>query len=92
MLEVASKPSKGALTVVVSTPAAGTVTASIWAREGGKKVVLARGSGKATRAGKLQLALRLTAAGKQSKGTKHAHLTVSAGSAKAAEAVKVKFK
>jgi hypothetical protein len=92
VLEVASKPSKGALAVVVSAPAAGIVSASIWVREGGKKLVLARGSAKAVRPGKAELTLRLTAAGKQSKGIKHAHLTVSAGSAKASEAVKVKFK
>lgn len=91
VLEIASKPTKGALALVVSAPAAGPVSAAIWAKEGGRKTVLARGSGKATRPGKFELSLRLTAAGKQSKGTKHAHLTVSAGSAKASKAVKVKF-
>jgi len=91
VLEVASRPKGNTLAVVVSAPAAGTVSASVWVQEGKKKVVLARGSGRAAHAGKVELALRLTAAGKKAKGTKNAHLTVSAGTSKAAETVRVKF-
>lgn len=91
VVDVASEVEKGAIAVVVSVPAPGRVTGVIWAREGGKKAILARGSTRAKRPGKVQLSLRLTSSARRSVGggAKSAHLTVSAGSSKASQAVKV---
>lgn len=91
VIDVAPAAEKGAIAVVVSVAAPGRVTGVIWAREGGKKTVLARGSTRAKRAGKVQLSLRLTASARRTGGggSRSAQLTVSAGSAKASQAVKV---
>jgi len=94
VIEVASKAKKGAIAVLVSAPAPGSVSAQIWAREGGRKVVLAEGSARAKKAGKVELALKLTASARRASGDgpKHAHLTVSEGSAKASQAVTVSLR
>jgi hypothetical protein len=94
VIEVASKAKKGAIAVLVSAPAPGSVSAQIWAREGGKKVVLAEGSARAKKAGKVELALKLTASARRSAsgGPKHAHLTVSEGASKTSQAVTVSLR
>jgi hypothetical protein len=94
VVEVASKAKKGAIAVVVSAPAPGSVSGQVWAREGGKKVVLAEGSARAKHAGKVELALQLTASARRSTGggPKHAHLTVSEGSSKVSQAVTVSLR
>lgn len=93
VIEVASKAKKGALAVVVSAPAPGSVSGQIWVREGGKKVVLADGSARAKRAGKVELDLKLTASARAAAaGPKHAHLTVSEGSSKVSQAVTVSLR
>ena len=92
VLGVASKAKKGAIAVTVSVPGPGTVTGQIAIKSKGKRVVLAQGSAKAKRAGKVELSLRLTgSARKAGGGAKQAQLTVSAGSSRASQAVKVSF-
>jgi hypothetical protein len=94
LIEVASKAKKGAIAVVVSAPAPGRVSGSVWVRERGKKVVLAEGSTQAKRAGKVQLALRLTASARRSAGAgaKTVQVTVSAGSSRVSQTAKVSLR
>jgi hypothetical protein len=93
VIEVASKAKKGAIAVVVSVPAPGPVSGSIWTREKGKKVVLAQGSTRAKRAGKVQLKLKLKVSARSAPaGPEAATLTVNQGSAKASQAVKVSLR
>jgi hypothetical protein len=90
VLDVAAKARKGAIAVVVSVPAPGTVSGSIWSRGKGKKVLLAEGSRRAKRAGKTELKLLLTRAARRGpSGVKEAQLTVSQGTSKASQTVKV---
>jgi hypothetical protein len=91
VVDVASKVEDGAIAVVVSVSAPGRVTGVIWAREGGKKTILARGGTRAKRPGKIQLSLRLTPSARRSAGggAKRARLTVSEGSSEASRAVTV---
>jgi hypothetical protein len=94
VVEVASKAKKGAIAVVVSAPSPGSVSGLIWAREKGKKVTIARGSKKAKRSGKVNLVLRLTSAARRAPavGARQWHLTVSQGSSKASQVVKVSLR
>lgn len=90
VVDVASKAKKGAIAVVVSVPAAGKVSAVISTRAKGKKLVLAEGSTRAKHAGKVGLKLRLTRSARRGPGgAKQAQLTVSQGSSKASQSVKV---
>lgn len=90
VLDVAAKAKKGVIAVVVSVPAAGTVSSLISTRGKGKKVVLAEGSKRAKRAGKIELGLRLTRSARRGPGgTREAQLLVSQGSSKATQSVKV---
>lgn len=92
LLDVASAVKKGAIAVTVAVPAPGLVTGTMWIRQKGKKIVLARGSERATRPGQAQLQLKLTrAAGELAGGTTKVHLTVSGGNASASDVVKVKL-
>jgi hypothetical protein len=94
LLDVAAKAKKGAIAVTVSAPAPGLVTGVVSGRQGGKKVVLARGSARAKHPGKVELSLRLTAAAHRAggKGAGKLQLTVSEGSAKATQQVKVSLR
>lgn len=68
--------------LVVAVPVPGLVSASVWIRLGGKKVLLARGRAGTIRPGKVDVTLRLTAAGREGAGDIHkAHLGVSEGGA-----------
>jgi hypothetical protein len=91
LLSVASAAKKGAIEVVVSVPAPGLFTGLLWIRQKGKKVVLAQGSERVTRAGETRLGLRLTRAARNFAGTKKVQLTVSGGNAKASKVVEVKL-
>lgn len=94
VISVASKPKKGAIAVVVSVPAPGRVSGQIFTRAKGKKSVLAAGSTRAKGAGKVQLKLKLTSSALRSAGggAKDAQLTVSQGSSKASQGVKVSLR
>jgi hypothetical protein len=91
LLSVATAVKKGAIEVVVSAPAPGLVKGQIWIRQKGKKIVLAQGSQRVTRAGEARLGLRLTRAARDFPGTRKVHLTVSGGNAKASKVVEVKL-
>lgn len=60
LLRVAGKRRKGAIVTVVSAPARGRVTGSVWIRGKRGRIVLARGSKRARRPGRIRLRLRLT--------------------------------
>ena len=93
LLEVASKAKKGAISVSVSAPGPGLVTGSVWTRQNGKKVVLARGSKRATSAGKVDLVLQLQPAARSAPAViPKAHLTVSSGKAQVSRVIKVKLR
>jgi hypothetical protein len=93
VLEVAAKAKKGAITVVVSVPAPGLVSAQIWTRAKGKKVVLAAGSKRVKKAGKAELKLLLTRSARRAPGgAKDAQLTVSQGASRASQTVKVSLR
>lgn len=92
LLDVASEARKGAIAVAVSVPAPGLVTGTMWIHQKGRKIVLARGSERATRPGQAQLELKLTrAAGALAGGIKKVHLTVNGGNASVSDVVKVKL-
>jgi hypothetical protein len=94
VISVASKPKKGAIAVVVSVPAPGRVSGQIFIQAKGKKSVLAAGSTRAKRAGKVELKLKLTSSALRSSGggAKDAQLMVSQGSSKASQGVKVSLR
>lgn len=90
LIEVASKAKKGAVAVVVSVPAPGLVSGQISTQRKGKKVVLAAGSKRAKQAGKVELKLKLTPLARRSAaGAVDAQLTLTQGSAKVSQTVKV---
>jgi hypothetical protein len=93
LLDVAPAARKGAIAVVVSVPAPGLVTGTMWIRQKGRKIVVARGSARARRPGRAQLELKLTrAAGELAGGTTKVHLAVDGGNASAADVVEVKLR
>ena len=64
--------------LVLKVPIPGLVSASVWIRQGGKKVLLAQGRAGAIRPGKVDVRLRLTAAGREGAGdTRKGRLGVS---------------
>jgi hypothetical protein len=65
--------------VVASVPSPGPVSAFVWIRGGGKKVVLAKGNAGAIRPGKIRISLRFTHSGNGNTGARKAHLTVKGG-------------
>lgn len=78
-------------TVLVAVPRPGLVSASVWVRDGGKKVVLATGAAHAAAAGTVRIELKLTPAGRHfssAHGGK-GKLTVRMGSATASKDVKL---
>ncbi len=90
VIEVASKAKKGAIAVVVSVPAPGLVSGQISTQKKGKKVVLAAGSKRAKQAGKVELKLKLTSSARRAPGgSVNGLLTLSQGSSKASQTVKV---
>jgi hypothetical protein len=82
----------GASTVVLAeVPAPGLVSASVWVRQGGRKIVLATGTAGAVRAGKVRIDLRLTRAGRKSLHgmPQRGRLTVEEGSSMVSQSVKM---
>ncbi len=76
--------------VLVSVPSPGLVSAQVWSREHGKKVVLATGRAGAVRPGKVRLDLSLTHFGRNSGvGTPRGHLTLEEGDSQISKIVKV---
>lgn len=77
--------------VLADVPGAGLVSAIVWVRRGGKKVVLAAGSARAARAGKVRIDLRLTPAGRKASAgsVRRGRLTVEEGDSVVSQAVKL---
>jgi hypothetical protein len=94
VIDVAAKAKRGAVAVLVSASARGLVSGRIWTRKKGRKLVLAQGSSRAKRAGRIRLALRLTGPARRlaGDGPRRARLTVRDGSAKVSRVVKVRLR
>lgn len=90
---VAARAKNGKIAVLVSAPVPGSVSGLLSAREKGKTVVIARGSADVERAGKVRLQLRLTRSARRSRpGGRRLQLTVSGGSLRASQTVKVSLR
>lgn len=77
-------------TVLAAVPDAGLVSADVWVSRKGKKLVVARGSARAERPGKVRIRLRLTPVGRRSSiHTRSGHLTVSEGDLTVSRTLKV---
>jgi hypothetical protein len=77
--------------VLVEAPLPGLVTASVWVREHGRKVVFASGSTSAARPGRVRVDLRVRRSGGKgsSGGAQVGHLVVREGDATVSQVVKV---
>jgi hypothetical protein len=77
--------------VLAEVPRPGLVSASVWVRDGGKRVVLAAGSAHATRPGKVRIELRPTRSGQNSSAAhiRKGLLTVKEGDSMISQAVKL---
>jgi hypothetical protein len=78
-------------TIVVATPSAGRLSASVWIRSRGKKVVLATGRANAARLGEVRIGLRLTRAGRKPSAAaiRKGHLTVENRDSSSSQIVKL---
>lgn len=90
---VAARARNGRIAVLVSAPLPGSVSGLLSVRENGKRIVIARGSADVERAGKVRLQLRLTRSAHRSRsGARRVQLTVSGGSLRASQTVKVRLR
>lgn len=94
VIGVAARARKGRIAVFVSAPTPGSISGRLWIRRKERKVVIARGSADAERAGRVRLLLRLTPAARRSKLRRRMRmrLTVSGGSLRASRAVRVRLR
>jgi hypothetical protein len=79
--------------VLAAVPRPGFVSASVWIRRGGRKVVLAAGSTGAVRPGRVRIDLRLTRSGGRSSDAQapKGHLTVKAADSTVTRSVKLRL-